>query len=164
MKQGEKNLLITAGGVLVVVLVSVSGWFIFKDVPMDPSLAATAGSQAANVSTSKASQVLGDQAQKNIDLKVIIDRGSGDVAYYPVKIEAGKSSLTALEAVAFENEIALDIKEFEGMGQYINGIGGKTGDSKHYWSFEINGKYSEVGVGAYFPKTSDSLEFVWTEI
>lgn len=70
---------------------------------------------------------------------------------------AGQTALATLKA-----SHKVETKTYTGLGEYVVSIDGVAGDATHYWSFNVNGKSSDVGAGSYTAKAGDSLEFVYT--
>jgi hypothetical protein len=76
---------------------------------------------------------------------------SQSVAYQGV---AGKS---ALELLQQQHRVAT--KSYKDFGDMVTSIDGRAADSKHFWSFYINGKPSQVGAGAYQTKPNDHISW-----
>lgn len=76
---------------------------------------------------------------------------SGTVMY------AGVEGKTALELLRASHTITT--KSFSGLGEYVESIDGVKPDSKHFWSFYVNGKSSNVGASSYTTKSGDVIEW-----
>ena len=50
-------------------------------------------------------------------------------------------------------------KEYSGLGKFVTDIDGVKADGSHYWSFNVNGKLSEVGASQYTTKNGDKIEW-----
>ena len=85
--------------------------------------------------------------------------------------EKAQQTLQPTQTVTYEGEsgkIALQIlkekytvqtKEFSGVGEFVQSIGGIQPDSKHFWAFYVNGQSSNVGAGSYATKNGDTIEW-----
>lgn len=87
-------------------------------------------------------------------------------------VEGGKN-LEVFSLKAGEKKTALDIlkdsyqvqtKSFGDAGEFVESINEVKPDSKHFWSFYVNGKQSNVGAGSYEVQNGDSLEWKLEEI
>lgn len=65
---------------------------------------------------------------------------------------AGKNALALLKA-----SHKTETKSYKGLGELVTSIDGVKADSKHFWSFYVNGKQAQVGAGAYTTKSGDKL-------
>lgn len=68
------------------------------------------------------------------------------------------------EGVAGQNALVLlkqkyrvQTKQYKGIGELVTSIDGVQADSKHFWSFYVNGKPATVGAGAYTTKNGDKI-------
>lgn len=79
-----------------------------------------------------------------------------DVSY---EGQAGKNALEILKSGH-----KTDTKSYKGLGEIVTGIDGTKADSKHFWSFYVNGKQSQVGAGSYVTKNGDKITWKLEEI
>lgn len=72
-----------------------------------------------------------------------------------------------------EGENALDLlkrshkvqtKTYEGIGELVTSIDDVSADSKHFWSFYVNGQQSQVGASNYMAKATDTIAWKLEEI
>lgn len=78
---------------------------------------------------------------------------------YSYQGEQGKTALELLKA-----KYKVETKEFTGVGEYVTSINGVVADSKHFWSFYVNGQPAQVGAGQYQSKSTDQIEWKLEEI
>src|SRR6185369_14025822 len=75
----------------------------------------------------------------------------GSISY---KGEQGKTALELLRA-----SHRVETKTFKGVGEFVQSIDGVTPDSKHFWSFYVNGQPATVGADQYKTQDSDTLSW-----
>lgn len=102
-------------------------------------------------------------AVKNITIQVIDQYGAEMVCIDSKDYDSNK-----VEDIlnANKTELGLEWEESE-WGKYIKTFKNKTaGDSigEHYWEFQINYQYANVGVTTYRVKDGDVIVFIFTEI
>lgn len=76
---------------------------------------------------------------------------SQPIAYRGVQ---GKTALALLQ-----QQHHVITKTYKDFGDMVTSIDGRAADSKHFWSFYVNGKQSQVGAGAYQTQASDHLSW-----
>jgi hypothetical protein len=74
----------------------------------------------------------------------------------------GENGKTALQLL--KDKYQVQTKEYSGLGEFVEAIGGIKPDSKHFWAFYINGKLSEVGANQYQTKNGDKIEWKLEEV
>lgn len=74
----------------------------------------------------------------------------------------GVAGKNALELLRSNHQVAT--KMFSGVGEFVESIDGLKPDSKHFWSFYVNGKSSNVGADSYVTKSGDTIEWKLEEI
>lgn len=83
---------------------------------------------------------------------------SPSVSTVSYRCVAGKTALDVLKSSHTVNEKTSDY------GTYVQGIDGKDGDDKHYWSFYVDGTAASVGASSYTCKNSESIEWRYTNL
>lgn len=81
----------------------------------------------------------------------------------PVQVEEGSTADVALKEALSSRNISCDIVE-SSWGPYLNGIGSITAPkdyTKGYWSFCVNGDYSQYGIGQTVLKDNDKISFIF---
>ncbi len=73
--------------------------------------------------------------------------------------ETGKNALTLLKAGH-----KTETKSYKGIGELVTSIDGVKADSKHFWSFYVNGKQSQTGASSYTTKSGDKITWKLEEI
>jgi hypothetical protein len=87
---------------------------------------------------------------------MVIDFGGGKISTYS-GISA-RSAFEALEKVAVENDITMDVKKYD-FGMLVNSINGSENTKDLAWIYYVNGKSPEVGADAYKLKDGDVVEW-----
>jgi len=89
-----------------------------------------------------------------------IDYGNGEIQSFANEVvEQGDSALDLLDKLGQEKGIAIEKKDFPGLGEFVEAINGVHGSGDSYWQFWINGEYAQVGAGQYELKEGD--EVLW---
>lgn len=85
----------------------------------------------------------------------------------PVQVDKGTNAVAAVKA-------ALDASDYKdnydipdtGYGPYLESINGmgteQAGKNWYYWSFYVNGQYSNVGMGSYVLQEGDQISLIYT--
>ena len=68
----------------------------------------------------------------------------------------GQDGQTALDLL--KNAHRVEAKHYS-FGDLVTSIDGIAPDSKHFWSFYINGQFSQVGASTYVTKSSDQIKW-----
>lgn len=95
--------------------------------------------------------------------------GTKTVAIYktPVQVDKGTNAAAAVKAVldASDYKDNYDIPD-TGYGPYLESINGmgteQAGKNWYYWSFYVNGQYSNVGMGSYVLQEGDQISLIYT--
>ncbi len=66
----------------------------------------------------------------------------------------GIDNVSALKVL--ETKHTVETKMF-GSDPYVTGIDGYTPDTKHFWSFYVNGQMASVGANQYITKSTDTI-------
>ena len=80
----------------------------------------------------------------------------------PVQVDKGTNAAAAVKAVldASDYKDNYDIPD-TGYGPYLESINGmgteQAGKNWYYWSFYVNGQYSNVGMGSYVLQEGDQI-------
>ncbi len=75
----------------------------------------------------------------------------------------GQQGMTALALLKAKYPGKVDTTQSK-YGEFVNAINGIKPDSKHFWSFYLNGKLSNGGAGSYETKNSDTIMWKLEEI
>lgn len=68
----------------------------------------------------------------------------------------GQEGKTALEILKAGHRV--DVKHYS-FGDMVTGIDGIAPDSKHFWSFYVNGALAQVGADSFVTKSSDQIKW-----
>ena len=85
----------------------------------------------------------------------------------PVQVDKGTNAAAAVKAVldASDYKDNYDIPD-TGYGPYLESINGmgteQAGRNWYYWSFYVNGQYSNVGMGSYVLQEGDQISLIYT--
>ena len=85
----------------------------------------------------------------------------------PVQVDKGTNAAAAVKAVldASDYKDKYDISD-TGYGPYLESINGmgteQAGKNWYYWSFYVNGQYSNVGMGSYVLQEGDQISLIYT--
>lgn len=85
----------------------------------------------------------------------------------PVQVDKGTNAVAAVKAVldASDYKDNYDIPD-TGYGPYLESINGmgteQAGKNWYYWSFYVNGQYSNVGMGSYVLQEGDQISLIYT--
>ena len=85
----------------------------------------------------------------------------------PVQVDKGPNAAAAVKAVldASDYKDNYDIPD-TGYGPYLESINGmgteQAGKNWYYWSFYVNGQYSNVGMGSYVLQEGDQISLIYT--
>lgn len=98
------------------------------------------------------------EPEGEIVVDLTIDYGDGDIQTFPRETLAiGATVLDVLEKLEKERGIALQKRNFPGLGVFIEGIHGVHNTNNAYWQFWVNETYSQVGAGQYALKDGDKV-------
>lgn len=97
-------------------------------------------------------------ASTEILVDLTIDYGDGDEQSFPgVMTRHGDTVLGLLEVLERQEGIAIEKRNFPGLGIFIEAIQGVHNTNNSYWQFWVNGEYSKVGAGQYELKDGDTV-------
>src|SRR3989338_2648228 len=98
---------------------------------------------------------------QNEKVSVMFDYGNGKINVYTGNIEKENETLFELtKDIAEKNKLALEYKEFSGLGVLIEKIGTeKNGTDQKYWQYWANNEYAQVGADMYKVKSGDIIEW-----
>ncbi len=120
------------------------------------------GLLAAGCSTGKNSDAIRQPADKNraVDTQILATPTLGaKIEYIKYQGVEGKNALDLLKGIK-----KVTTKNYSGVGEFVDGIDGVGSDSKHFWSFYVNGAQATVGAGAYTTKSTDVIEWKYEAI
>jgi len=95
---------------------------------------------------------------EDIWVDLAIDYGNGDEQSFSGQVvRQGDTVLDLLETLERQNGIAIEKRNFPGLGVFIEAIHGVHNTNNSYWQFWVNGEYSKVGAGQYELKDGDKV-------
>ena len=95
---------------------------------------------------------------EDIWVDLAIDYGNGDEQSFPGQVvRQGDTVLDLLETLERQNGIAIEKRNFPGLGVFIEAIHGVHNTNDSYWQFWVNGEYSKVDAGQYTLKDGDKV-------
>ncbi len=86
-----------------------------------------------------------------------------EVGDYKVVLDSGDTAYDALNKVTSENNIELNIKQYD-FGKMIVGIGAKKANNDNFWALYLNNVLAESGAEDIFLKEGDSTEWKYEKI
>lgn len=92
----------------------------------------------------------------NINTQSIQSQTEQSILYSGIE---GRSALELLK-----EKYPVKTKNYDGIGEFVESINGKTPDANHFWAFYVNGQSSSIGAGQYITKAGDSIEWKLEEI
>jgi len=96
--------------------------------------------------------------QKEIIVDVRIDYGSEDAQSFPGEVlRQGDTALDLLYEIERKHGVSVEIREFPGLGVFVEAIHGVHNSSNVYWQFWINDAYAKVGAGQYVLQEGDKV-------
>jgi hypothetical protein len=102
------------------------------------------------------SQIAGEE----ILVDLAIDYGNGDEQSFPGRVvRHGDTVLDLLTALERQNGIAIEKRNFPGLGVFVEAIQGVHNTNDSYWQFWVNGEYSKVGAAQY--ELKDGNKVLW---
>lgn len=117
------------------------------------------GYQQGNQSSSDESQTTSSESSEEIAEEITLLIGESDDEFHIDYVE-GESAFDVVQRLDQENDsFAFTFDEFD-FGVFITEINGVIADdTKEFWSFEVNGETSEVGISDYVVQPEDTLSF-----
>ncbi|MEK7567776.1 MAG: DUF4430 domain-containing protein [Patescibacteria group bacterium] len=77
----------------------------------------------------------------------------------PISVSENKNLYDEMLTLQNENTLQFKSKYFNGIGYFIEEIGGIKNENGYYWSLYVNGKESELGASTLIPKIGDLIEW-----
>jgi len=100
------------------------------------------------------------QDKREIVVDLLIDYGNGDLQAFSAELLLQDDTvLDLLYAIERRRGIALETRNFLGLGMFIEAIHGVRNTNNFYWQYWVNGKYAEIGAGQYVLQDGD--EVLW---
>lgn len=97
------------------------------------------------------------EAQISVDLT--IDYGNGDIQTFPQEVLPRRATILDLLESLERKGIAIEKRNFPGLGVFIEAIHGVHNTNNSYWQYWVNGEYAKVGTGQYELRHGD--EVLW---
>lgn len=96
------------------------------------------------------------QKQENFPLNIIVNINDQK---YLVGLPDKSTAYDAMIKLQTEGKITLGLKEYSGMGYFIEEINGikNNGQMNKYWIYYINGQSAKIGVSSYILKNNDLI-------
>jgi len=86
------------------------------------------------------------------------------IEFQNIKLEGSQTVLDILNKLTSENEISLEVQEYEGLGSLVTKIGEQAnGQDNKYWQYYVNGEQVQVGAAQYQLKSGDNVEWKFKE-
>lgn len=79
---------------------------------------------------------------------------------YDLRFREGETLYQAMRRLEQAGAIAIEGKNFSGLGFFVEGLNGERNGRGNYWIYSVNGVKASVGVEGYRPKAGDRI--VWT--
>jgi len=96
--------------------------------------------------------------KQEITIDISIDYGNGDIQSFPQELMLnGSTVLDVLNALERRYGIALETRNFPGVGVFIEAIHGVRNSNTSYWQFWVNGEYAQVGAAQYVVQDGDKV-------
>ncbi|MCH7604849.1 DUF4430 domain-containing protein [Patescibacteria group bacterium] len=112
------------------------------------------------VEDNQASVASSIEHREEIAVDLLIDYGNGDLQSFSAELLfQGDTVLDLLYAMEKRRGIALETRNFLGLGMFIEAIHGVRNTNNFYWQYWVNGKYAEIGAGQYVLQDRD--EVLW---
>jgi len=98
--------------------------------------------------------VAAQEQRQIIAVQLTVDYGNGDTQMFLAQeLRSGDSVLTLLE----KSGVALEKRNFPGVGVFIEAINGVHNTGNYYWQFWVNGEYATVGASQYALQHGDQV-------
>lgn len=121
--------------------------------PALPSSSSIASSEPKS-SPSQNQPVVSPPVQKEFATVKIAQLGS-----FQVDLQDQDNAFTILKRAGMENSFEVKYQWYEGLGAFINCIGGICSQNKNYWVFYYNNQYSLVGASSQPVKAGDIISW-----
>lgn len=78
---------------------------------------------------------------------------------YILQIEENSTVYDTMQQLVDEKQITATLKEFKGMGYFLEAINGINNDNQNnkYWIYYINGQSAKMGISSYILKNNDLI-------
>jgi hypothetical protein len=78
---------------------------------------------------------------------------------YELSLSEKSTVYDALQKLTMEKKITISMKEFSGLGYFVEEINGTKNDNQagQYWIYYINGQSAKVGISSYILKNNDLI-------
>ncbi len=111
-----------------------------------------------------ASSVIQTEGEKISVVHFLIDFGNDELQTFPhTAFEENETLWKVLQRTLQEENISVDYREYEGMGVFIESIGGVANSGTTYWQYWVNGIYAEIGASAYLVQPGDTILWKFTK-
>lgn len=134
--------------ILIVVVLFCILITVFSEIKYDPS--------QSPLSRGEVQKGLKALSEKNIKVyMVILDKK------YETEIKEGATVYDAMKSIESvkENNFSFKIKEYPGLGIFVDGINGIMGTSGKYWIYYVNDKEASVSVSKYKINNGDVISW-----
>ena len=86
------------------------------------------------------------------------------IEFQNIELEGSQTVLDILNKLTSENQINLEVQEYEGLGSLVTKIGEQeNGQDNKYWQYYVNGEQVQVGAAQYQLKDGDNVEWKFKE-
>lgn len=121
------------------------------------------GIAGLNKYQNKAAEVIVvENVEESIDIELILDYGDDSPLSFPLTVARGETAFSVLEKVTSENDIALDIQQYD-FGVFVKKIGEKEGSAEMAWIYFINGQSGQVAADQMELSPKDKVEWKYIE-
>jgi len=78
---------------------------------------------------------------------------------YKIPVAEKSTVYDVMQKLASEQKITVTMKDFSGMGYFVEEINGTKNDNQlgKYWIYYINGQAAKIGISSYILKNNDSI-------
>ena len=78
---------------------------------------------------------------------------------YNLKLKENATAYDAMQQLATDQKITATMKEYKGMGYFLEEINGIKNDNQNnkYWIYYINGQSAQMGISSYVLKNNDLI-------
>jgi len=93
---------------------------------------------------------------ENLPVHIKMEIGSNT---YALAVPDNTTAYEAMKKLSSENDVAINFKQFSGLGYFVDEINGQKTDSASgkYWIYYINNQPSQVGISKYILKNNDLI-------
>jgi len=127
---------------IAVILISLGGWFIYKNWQLEK--------KTADFSPAKNQE----------KVLYIINKGGGDINEYQAEISGDSTVYSLLEELAKKEKFTIEINFYPEMGIFVRSISeAKGGTDNKWWQYWVNGTLSDVAADKKQVKNGDKIEW-----